>query len=298
MNSKAMGLSLFFAGIAVYFVMSSVSTIEDEARMKFGNEVTVLIAKEDIKEMDTITESVIETKNVPSNFVQPSAVNFQENLDRRPEDEKARAFRDGLRDVVGNVAMVPIKKGEQITLNKITIPSLRTGLSPQITPGKRAFTVPVDEVSSVGKLIKPGDRIDLIASVEMSQNGQANSRVAKTILQDVVVLAVGRNVTNNIPRKIDFDGGAKPRVRSLTEYDGYSSITIEVDPQSTVMLSSLISVSSTRIFFSLRNNDDSDRQNLPLMRPLDALNVPNDGQRFPATGSGTSPGSLPGGGRP
>ena len=45
-----MGLSVIMAGIAVFFVMTSVSSIEEDAKKKFGNEVTVLVAKQDIKE--------------------------------------------------------------------------------------------------------------------------------------------------------------------------------------------------------------------------------------------------------
>jgi len=59
MNSEAMQLSLVMAFIAVWFVMGSVSSIEEEAKKKFGEEQTVLVAKASVKEMDTILDSMM-----------------------------------------------------------------------------------------------------------------------------------------------------------------------------------------------------------------------------------------------
>jgi pilus assembly protein CpaB len=286
MNSKAMTLSVIMAGIAVFFVMSSVSSIEEEAKRKFGDDVTVLVAKEDIKEMDSIVDGMIEPKVVPRRFVEPAAIAFNTLVKAESNDYAMETKR-----IVGNIAIVPIKKGEQLSLNKITEPSMRTGLSPQVTPGKRAISVPVDETTSVSKLIKPGDRVDVIAVVDVSGGaGGRESKVAKTIMQDVVILAVGRNITNNLARKIDVDAGTgKARVRSLTEYDGYSSVTIEVDPNQAQMVAAVTASSGSRLIMTLRNNDDTDRTNLGGTRAIDAL---SDGVRVPAQAPANSNGGA------
>jgi pilus assembly protein CpaB len=138
MNSRAMTLSVIMAGIAVFFVMSSVSSIEEQAKQKFGDEVTVLVAKGDIKEMDTILDTMIEPKSVPKRFVVPAAIAFNTQVKEDSNDYAMETKR-----IIGNVAVVPIKKGEQLSLNKITEPSMRTGLSPQVTPGKRAMSISV-----------------------------------------------------------------------------------------------------------------------------------------------------------
>jgi pilus assembly protein CpaB len=278
MNSRAMTLSLFMAGVAVFFVMSSVSSIEEEAKKKFGDDVTVLVAKGDIKEMDTILDGMIEPRVVPKRFVEPAAIAFNTLVKEDSNDYAMETKR-----IVGNVAIVPIKKGEQLSLNKITEPSMRTGLAPQVSPGKRAISVNVDETSGVSKLIKPGDRVDVIAVIDAgaSATGREN-KVAKTLLQDIVVLAVGRNITNNLARKIELDAiSGKARVKSLTEYDGFSSITVEVDPNQAQMLAVLSTGGGNRLVFTLRNNDDNDRTNLSGVRAIDAL---TDGYRVPATG--------------
>lgn len=278
MNSRAMTLSLFMAGVAVFFVMSSVTSIEEEAKKKFGDDVTVLVAKGDIKEMDTILDGMIEPRVVPKRFVEPSAIAFNTLVKEDSQDYAIETKR-----IVGNVAIVPIKKGEQLSLNKITEPSMRTGLAPQVSPGKRAISVNVDETSGVSKLIKPGDRVDVIAVVDPGASATGReAKIAKTILQDVVVLAVGRNITNNLARKIELDAiSGKARVKSLTEYDGFSSVTVEVDPNQAQLLAVLGASTGTKLVFSLRNNDDNDRTNLPGVRALDVL---SDGYRVPSSG--------------
>ena len=163
--------------------------------------MTVFVAKEDIKEMATLEESMIELKVIPKEFVEPNSIFYSTKVTTDQD-----VFKNDLKSIRGSVAIVPIKKGEQISYNKIREPSIRTGLAPQITPGRRAFTINVSEQSSVGKLIKPGDRVDLIGVIEAPGAGAGrDNRVAKTVLQDVVVLAVGRHVTNNLARKLDTD---------------------------------------------------------------------------------------------
>lgn len=280
MNSKAMLLSIVMAGIAVFFVVSSVSSIEEQAIHKFGPDVTVMVAKEDIKEMETIVESMLEPRIVPGNFVEPSAVRFSGTV-----KEESEVFQESVKRLMGSVAVVSIKKGEQIAMNKISETSLRTGLAPQITPGKRAIAIGIDEVSSVAKLLKPGDRVDVISVIDGGTGvGGRDSKVAKTLFQDVVILAVGRNITNNLARRVDMDAQTgKQRIRSLTEYDGYSSVTVEVDPTQAQLLAAIMAGSGNRILLTLRNNDDTDRSSIGVSRSQDAL---NDG-RFPAASPST-----------
>ena len=267
MNSRAMSLSVVMAGIAVFFVMSSVSSIEDQTKQKFGDDVTVLVAKEDINETSTILDNMIEPKSIPKRFVEPSAIAFTTVVKEDSSDYAMETKR-----VIGYVAVVPIKKGEQLSLNKITEANMRTGLAPQVTPGKRAISIPVDEFTSVAKLIKPGDRVDLIAVMDLGGGaGARENKVAKTVFQDIAILAVGRNITNNIARKVELDQATgKYKSRSLNEYDGFSSVTLELDPAQAQLLVAIAGGNSNKIFLTLRNNDDTDRTALNVSRAADA----------------------------
>ena len=210
MNQKAVTLSLVMAFIAIFFVQSYVSSIEESAKKKFGTEVMVLVASKNIKEMSTIDETMLEFKTVPKKFLEPAAISFiKKDDDKTPEKE--------IKNLAGSVTLVPIKEGEQITFNKLTEPSIRTGLAPQITPGKRAISIPVTAITGVSKLVKPGDRVDVIVIFDLG--GGKEKSMAKTILQDVAILSIGKNVTNNIGRLVEKDPfSGKTKTKSLTAY--------------------------------------------------------------------------------
>ena len=275
MNNKALTLSLVMAVIAIFFVQSYVTSIEDQAKKKFGTEVMVLKAKRDVKEQETLNETTFELGLVPKNFLQPGAISFEQK-----EEDKETA--KSLKALIGTVALVPIKQGEQITTNKITEPNIRTGLAPQIAPGKRAVAIPVSDSTAVGKLVKPGDRIDLIAVLD--GGGGKENKVAKTVLQDVIVLAVGHHVTNNIARVVETDVFSKgEKVKSLSEDTSFSTVTLEVDPAQAQVLALVMSGGDNALSLSLRNNDDSERAPLPGVMFNDVLGPDSNRiQRGPA----------------
>ncbi len=263
MNNRALGLSLVITVIALFMVQSYVSSIEEKARKKFGTSILVVKAKKDIKEQETLNDTMLKLELVPKNFLEPNSISFDSD---KPNEETSKI----LKSLVGTVAIVPIKTGEQISSNKITEPSVRSGLSPQITPGRRAFPVPVTEVTGVSKLIKPGDRVDLIAVLD--QGGGKENRVSKTVFQDLVILSIGKNVTNNVARVLEFDSGTgKEKVRSLSEDTTFSSITVEVEPAQAQVLALILSNNDNTIFISLRNNDDTDRVGIGAMGVHDIL---------------------------
>lgn len=257
MNNKALTLSLIMAVFAYFMVNSYVTSVEDEARKKFGTEVLVITAKRDIKEMEMLNETVLGLKVMPKSFLEPAAISFE----KKEEDKDTTRV---IKNMAGYIAMVPIKKGEQVTLTKVSEPSIRSGLAPQVTPGKRAVSIPVSETSSVSKLIKPGDRVDLIAILD--PGGKKDQKIAKTVLQDTIILSIGRNVSNNVPRVVEMDpgGGGKERVRSLVEDFSFSSVTLEVDPTQAQTIALLLAMGESSLTLSLRNNDDGDRYNLPV----------------------------------
>jgi len=266
------------AAFAVFFVWSYVSGIEEMERKKYGAKVMVIRAKQDIKEMDSIKEEMFERSSIPKEFLEPNSIHFENN----PDDA---SLVKNLKRYTGLIAIIPIKKGEQITLNKISEPGIRTGLSPQITPGKRGVAIPVSETTGVGKLVKPGDRVDVIAIID--PGGRKEQKISKTVLQDVVVLAIGRNVTNNAARTIeaDFTSG-KDKVRSLSEDFSFASVTVEVDPLQAQMVSLLLANGDSSLTLSLRNNDDSDRGSLAPTTFADVWGNDLSRGRAPAGGQG------------
>jgi pilus assembly protein CpaB len=272
MNNKALTMALIMAVLAVFFVQSYVSSVEEDAKRRLGTEVIVVRAAKDIKENETINSNMLTLSVIPKQFAEPTALVFSRGKDD-PDTRKGLAQLDGM------VAAIPIKKGEQITYNKVTEAGLRTGLSPQVTPGRRAMAVPVSDVTSVSRLVKPGDRVDVIGVIDMGD--KKTNRIAKNILQDVLVLSVGKNVAGNIPRYVTMDGG-KEKVRNLNEDVNYGTVTIEVDPQQAIVLTAALANNDAGITLALRNNDDTERAQAPAIGVEDLLGADSVKLRRPA----------------
>jgi pilus assembly protein CpaB len=266
--------------LAAFFVYSYVNELEENAVKKFGQTSFVLVASQEIKEMATLEEKMFSLVQVPQKFREPTAIFFAQSK------EDLSVARD-LKQFAGMVALVAIKKGEQITYNKITDPGIRTGLAPQVTPGKRAIGIPVTEVSGVGKLLKPGDRVDLIGVLKLNETGKV--KVARTILQDVLILSVGKNVTNNVARTVEnIKGSNETRVRPLNQYDAYTTVNVEVDPIQAQTVSLLLADPDNKIMLSLRNNDDTATKNEPGVTTFNLYGTDADKAqiRFPAQQQG------------
>ena len=230
-------LSIGAAVLAIMLFYSYIQEKSAEVTKKFGAMTSVVVAVKNIGEMQTIDESMVELKEYPEHFVQPGALL-------------------SLEEVVGFVSLAPMRGDEQVLATKITRPGPTTGLSLQISPTKRALTVPVDEMRAVAKLLKPGDRVDIIAALDV-KNGPVQKREIKTIMQDVLILATGLKVMNELPRVFEEISG-EGFIRNVRSATDFRTITIEVDPLMVQNLVYVLSTSPGSLFFSLRHPSDHD----------------------------------------
>ncbi len=242
-NSRTFWISLGSALFAMFLIYSYSQEQKAHYDKRYGTTKTVLVASKDILEMSTLDETMVTQEEKPVDFIQPGTV---ENPD----------------DAVGLVAATPIKKGEQILLTKLLSPGPNTGLSIQVAPDKRAVAIPIDEVRGVGKLLRPGDHVDILTSLSYGE-ARSEKREVKTLLQDVLILSTGPYVTNNIPRALQLDSfNGKSSYKNLNGDTGYSTVTVEVSPREAQNLIYILSVAPGAIFFSLRNVNDRVISNL------------------------------------
>ena len=260
MNKKetlSLWISIGAGLFAVFLIFSYTQEKTQEISKVFGKQVSVVVAKQYVNDMQTIQENMIELKEIPEKFVQPG-------------------FARDIQDVVGLVTLAPIDKGEQVLLNKVVLPGPETGLSLQVTPGKRAFSIPVNPTRAVSLLLKPGDRVDILAKVFLNQ-GTVQKKYIKTILQDVVILATGVEIVRELPRIHETVGG-QLYVRNLRQEPEFSELTIEASPQDTQKVIYILSNDPNDIFFTLRHPSDNQLLNL---RPIELADVlgPSLGRR-------------------
>ena len=94
--------------------------------------------------------------------------------------------------VVGRGIVLPVSKGEFILPNKLAAANAGSGLPSLIPPGMRAVSVRVNDVVSVAGFVQPGSRVDVLAT-----GSQGNDRQTTTVLENVAVIAVGKNLERN-----------------------------------------------------------------------------------------------------
>lgn len=258
MNTRAFTLALIIAALAMFMVYTYVEDQKSSIVKMYGTQVSVVVAKKDIQELELIDESKIAIITVPKSFAQPGSFNE-------------------IKDLENTVASVPIIKGEQITKTRVTYPGAKTGLARQVSVGKRAFALQVTEKEAVSRLLKPGDRVDIIAGFDIS-SGIKYMQKTKTVLQDVLVLSTGTSMTNSIP----ISGVETPkviRVMNLNTYQPYNTITLELDPYQVQKMVYITTFTAYPYYLSLRNNND--KKMIPI-RSTDVYDVLGEEDRAEA----------------
>ncbi|MFZ5595957.1 MAG: Flp pilus assembly protein CpaB [Bacillota bacterium] len=145
-----------------------------------GNFYPVAVAKTTIPARQVITEQMVDFTEMPSNYINQSALG-------KPGD------------VIGKMAKETIYPGEQIIKNKLADSGDPTeGLSLIVEPGRRAMTIAVNEVTGVAGLLKPGDRVDILGTVNV---GGKDGVVTSLLIQNIKILAVNKSTSVALDNK-------------------------------------------------------------------------------------------------
>jgi pilus assembly protein CpaB len=133
---------------------------------------------------------------------------------------------DAATDIAGvlqKVTIAPITKGEQIISTNLMDKGTAFGLAAIIPPGTRAMTITVDATDTVSEFLQPGNHVDIIATIT-----EGSESVARTILQNVVLLAVNSNIQPAAQRSRE-----QPPAEST---ETAARVTIAVTPSQAEML--------------------------------------------------------------
>ncbi len=213
---------------------------------RYKNLNSVIVAKKDIPAGAEIVQSMIETKVIPNEYIQPKSVT---SADR----------------IIGMKTVVAINKGEQITLSKLMSPTMARGESlAMATPvGKRAITVSVDNISGLVGMIKPGDYVDVIALLPLPVKTPEGTKTTNTtipLFQKVLVLAVGEKLLEKKEKGKTGLWSLRLKQRSTKE-EKNPLITLALSPQEASLLSFV--VEQGRIRLVLRSPADAKVKPLP-----------------------------------
>ena len=108
-------------------------------------------------------------------------------------------FRDS-KALEGRVLALPLEPGQIIRQSALAPPGTSSTLQAKVPAGMRAVTIAVNEFSGLAGLIAPGARVDLVATLTDTISGET---FAKTIVQNVMVSAVGQELEQGVAPKPD-----------------------------------------------------------------------------------------------
>jgi len=97
-------------------------------------------------------------------------------------------------EVRGGLVRKVIGTGAPLRSTDVTRSRERGFLSAVLSPGTRAVSIGVDQVSGVAGLIWPGDQVDVILTQEFTPADRGRIVTSETILTDVRVIAVDQDI--------------------------------------------------------------------------------------------------------
>jgi pilus assembly protein CpaB len=231
--------AIALAVVAAVLVFASLSSLGGGGGNGIaGGSKVVVVAAQDIKAGTKITSDMVTTAVLPDKTLVDGAV----------VDKQA---------VVGLTTLYPIYKNDQISSPKLgQTESSACGFRCTIPPGMVAVSVPISETTSVGGLIQPGDYIDITA---LYTKGNGDS--ASSLLQNVLVLAVGQNAAKPTAR-LDSSGQPLPAQDSAVvgpdnqdPNNKAKTLTVAVNPQDVATIA--LATDQGKVYLSLRPPGDT-----------------------------------------
>lgn len=184
-------------GVLVFAAVSGLGGGNDEGTLSVstGN-AAVLVARENIPAGTKVSADMFRVATFAEDDVVPNPVSDAESI-------------------VGQTTTVEILRGQQISRAHLTLATddkRAEQLAFKIPEGHRGMAIAVNEVSAVGGYIVPGDRVDIVVTIEEKRRGTEDEDFIRvqTVLQNVLVVAredldVNRVVT--LDKGTETEGG-------------------------------------------------------------------------------------------
>ena len=239
---------------------AEVKDLKDAINRKYGT-MEVLCYTSEIPSGTVLQKSDLGLKTVPAIGMRGQALTVE-----------------NVTDIVGKKVLLGHRRGDVVFWADVEggNPAAQ-GLSADIKRQMRAVSINCTGAASVSGMVKPNDHVDVIGSFDLSDPTKASAAKAKsivtsTILQNVLVLAVGRQT-------------AKMRAPEAGSA-GYSTVTLEVTPREAEMLAFTEQMKG-RLVLTLRNRNDTHyEKELPkvdfekIMSEIEELNLKRQQQKL------------------
>lgn len=176
----------------------------------------VVVANRDLSAGEQLNANAVALREIPRTYLPSTAIDQTSWPDYR-----------------GGEITHPIGAGEPVMPSQIQ-KTTTARLADRISPGDRAITIPVRGTSALSGLLEPGDRVDLMLTVN-----DENSRRTLPLLDDVPIIATGALINTGNETAIDA---------------GYNDITLAVSTLEAAKITHAQVIGEIRPI--LRNDED------------------------------------------
>jgi pilus assembly protein CpaB len=169
-------VAIFFGGIATYMAsgwLKAKSLKANQVALQKVQVTPVVVAAKDIVAGTQLDSSVLKVVDWP-------------------KDSLISGTTSDVQQLKGRVLRYPLVAGEVILETKLAPQGTPGGLAGIIQNDKRAVTVKVDEVSGVAGFVMPGNRVDVLLTME--KNEFKEDPVSQVVLQNLLVLGRGQDI--------------------------------------------------------------------------------------------------------
>ena len=228
MEKKGVLVPMLLAMGAAVFYLMVLSSKESALRGAYET-AKVLSARVDIPERTVLKEDMVEVLEVPRKFMQQDSFEIKTQGD--------------MKLIVNLVTRNRVPKGNQLTQSSLISLSPESGLSVKIPPGYRGAILPIDQEMKI--LIKPGDRVDVLVTFDALMNDGRKEKVTATILQNVLVIAVGTNLGQGMnARQFKNLGDKEEKTAAFSEK---ASVSLALNPNEAQYLALAIKQGDTTV---------------------------------------------------
>ncbi|HKJ77536.1 MAG TPA: Flp pilus assembly protein CpaB, partial [Gammaproteobacteria bacterium] len=234
------------AGFTYLYLRIKEHDLREALRERDTRKVPVVVAKQDLPQGAPVNSDTMAVRRIPAELAYPDVVT-----------------PNTFDSVENNFLSKPLAAGTPL-LKTFLEEEVARDFSDTIPLGRRAMTIQVDEINSVGGFIRPGNRVDLYARLPAEAKGpdatDDQDRIVP-LLQKVEVLATGRDAASDYQAKyIEVSGGNR---NAFT----YTTLTVNVSPEQAALLAT--GQDKGDLVALLRNRDDKGRALFEEITPRD-----------------------------
>ena len=238
---------------------AEVRDLKDSINRRYGTMEVLCYAKE-IPSGTALQKSDLGVKSVPAIGMRGQALTVE-----------------SVTDIVGKKVLLGHRRGDVVFWADIEGGNpAASGLSADIKRQMRAISINCAGAASVSGMVKPNDHVDVIGTFDLTDptkasGSKAKSIVTSTILQNVLVLAIGKQTA---------------KTRAQESAAGYATVSLEVTPREAEMLAFTEQMKG-RLVLTLRNRNDTHfEKELPkvdfekIMAEIEELNLSRQQQKL------------------